>query len=158
VSSGTAPAEVLANVNKVKETAMELKKKETKLLIDIARYEADRVKAVLRTGMNAFVYRAVQGLDFINMVVAELKEAVKEGGVIILASGEGTKGGQIVIIGDKISVEGFATKVKEVVPGIKGGGRGERWQGEVTEWGKGELEALKELVTLVANRSSVGRS
>jgi misacylated tRNA(Ala) deacylase len=141
VSSGSAPVEVLANVNKVKETAAELKKKETRLLMDIAKYEADRVKAILSTRMNAFVYRTVQGLDF-NMVVAELKEAVKEGGVVVLASGEGTKGGQIVIIGDQISVESFATKVKEVVTGIKGGGSGERWQGKVIEWRKGELEKL----------------
>lgn len=146
MSSGTTPAEVLTNVKKLKETATELKKKETRLLADIAKYEADRVKAVLSTGMNAFVYRATQGLDFINMIVAQVKEAVKEGAVIILASGEGTNGGQIVIIGDKNSVEGFATKVKEVVPGIKGGGRGERWQGKVIEWQKGELEALEKLV------------
>lgn len=149
MSSGTAPGEVFAHVNKVKETAAELKKNEARLLLDIAKYEADHVKAVLRTGMNAFVYRAVQGLDFINMVVAELKEAVKEGGVVILASGEGTKGGQIVIIGDKVSVEIFATKVKEVVVGIKGGGRGERWQGKVIEWRKGELEALKKMVETI---------
>ena len=146
VSSGTTPAEVLASVNKMKETATELKRTETRLLTDIAKYEADRVKAVLSTGMNAFVYRAVQGLDFINMVVPQVKEAVKEGAVTVLASGEGSKGGQIVIIGDKNSVEGFATKVKEVIPGIKGGGRGERWQGKVIEWRKGELEALKKLV------------
>ena len=130
----------------MKETATELKRTETKLLAEIAKYEADRVKAVLSTGTNAFVYRAVQGLDFINMVVAQVKEAVREGAVTVLASGEGTKGGQIVIIGDKNSVERFATKVKEVVPGIKGGGRGERWQGKVIEWRKGELEALRKLV------------
>lgn len=143
MSSATTPAEVLANVSKVKENATELKKSETKLLTDIAKYEADRVKAVLSTGMNAFVYRAVQGLDFINMVVAQVKEAVEEGAVLVLASGEGTKGGQIVIIGDKDSVEDFATKIKEVVPEIKGGGEGGRWQGKVIEWRKGELEALK---------------
>ncbi|KAF6230756.1 hypothetical protein HO133_000015 [Letharia lupina] len=143
VSSATTPAEVLANVSKVKENATELKKSETKLLTDIAKYESDRVKAVLSTGMNAFVYRAVQGLDFINMVVAQVKEAVEEGAVLVLASGEGTKGGQIVIIGDKDSVEDFATKIKEVVPEIKGGGKGGRWQGKVIEWRKGELEALK---------------
>ena len=94
-----------------------------KLLRDTAKYEVDRVKNVLSTGMNAFVHRAVQGLDFINMVVAQVKAAVKEGAVLGLASGEGTKGGQIVIIGDKNTVEGFATKIEEVVPGIKGGGR-----------------------------------
>ena len=63
MSSGTTPAEVLANLNKVKETAKELKKKETRLLTDIVKYAADRVKAVLNTGMNTIVYRAVQVLE-----------------------------------------------------------------------------------------------
>ena len=146
MSSRTAPAEVLTNVNRLKEANTELKRKETRLLTDIARYEADRVKAVLSTGKNAFVYRAVPGLDFINMVATQVKEALKEGVVVVLASGEGTKGGQVVIIGHKDSVESFATKVKEVLSGLKGGGRGERWQGKMTEWGKGELKALEKLV------------
>jgi misacylated tRNA(Ala) deacylase len=28
----------------------------------------------------------------------------------------------------------------------KGGGKGEKWQGKVTEWRKGEVEVLKEAV------------
>ena len=106
------------------------------------------MKAILGTGMNAFVYRAVQVLDFINLVVAQVKEAVQVGAVIILASGKGNKGGHVVIVGDKNSVEMFAPKVKQVVPGIKVGGKEERWQGKVIEWRKGELEALEKLVEM----------
>jgi misacylated tRNA(Ala) deacylase len=139
---------VLANVRKTSETAAGLRKQEMKLLMDIAKYEGDRVKAVLGTGKNAWVYRATQGLDFINMVVFEIKDAVKEGGLVMLASGEDKTGGQVVIIGEKNSVEDMVTKVKEVVSGIKGGGRGDKWQGKVIEWRKGELEALKKLIEL----------
>jgi misacylated tRNA(Ala) deacylase len=37
----------------------------------------------------------------------------------------------------------MATKVKTAVSTVKGGGKGEKWQGKVTEWQKGEIEALK---------------
>jgi misacylated tRNA(Ala) deacylase len=146
LSSGTAPSDVVANVKKANETATEMKRKETRLLAEIAKYEGERVKAVLQAGKNAWVYRAVQGLDFINMVVFEVKESVQEDAVVILASGEGDKGGQVVIIGEQKAVDGFTAKVKEALTGIKGGGKGGRWQGKVAEWRKGELEALKKLV------------
>jgi misacylated tRNA(Ala) deacylase len=145
-SSGSTPNEVIANVSKMNENATELKRKEKKLLADIAKYEGAQVKAVLQTGRYAWVYRATDGLDFLNMVVFEVMDAVKERGLVVLASGEEKKGGQVVIIGEKNSVEAFVTSIKGVVTGIKGGGKGERWQGKVTEWKKGELEALKKLV------------
>jgi misacylated tRNA(Ala) deacylase len=37
----------------------------------------------------------------------------------------------------------MAAKVKAVVSTVKGGGKGEKWQGKVTEWQKGEIETLK---------------
>jgi misacylated tRNA(Ala) deacylase len=40
----------------------------------------------------------------------------------------------------------MAAKVKAVVSTVKGGGKGEKWQGKVTEWQKGEIEALKKVV------------
>jgi misacylated tRNA(Ala) deacylase len=137
---------VLATVTKLNETAVESRKKEKRLLMDIAKYEGDRVKAVLRTGKNAWVYRAEEGLVFINMVVFEIKEVVKERGAVILASGEGKKGGQVVIVGQNNLVEGLLQNVKEAVTGIKGGGKGGRWQGKVIEWRNRELEALRKLV------------
>ncbi len=63
MSSGTTLAEVFANVNKMKETAIELKKKETRLLTNFEEYLADRVKAVLNTGMNKIIYRLVHVLE-----------------------------------------------------------------------------------------------
>ena len=42
-------------------------------------------------------------------------------------------------------VDKLAAKVKETVSTAKGGGKG-RWQGKVTEWKKGEIEALRKAV------------
>ena len=40
----------------------------------------------------------------------------------------------------------MAAKVKEAVSTVKGGGKGEKWQGKATEWQKGEVEALEKMV------------
>ena len=145
MSSTNTPAEVLLNVSKMKNNVADLKKKETKLLADIATYEVNRVRAAMSSGGNAFVYRAEPGVDFINMVTAQLKDDMHKDSTIILASGEASKGGQVVIVGGEKSVEEFAGKVKEAISGVKGGGRGTRWQGKVMEWRNGDLEALEKL-------------
>ena len=62
------------------------------------------------------------------------------------SSGEVKMAGSIVIIGSPGAVDGMAAKVKEAVGSVKGGGKGEKWQGKVTEWHKGEIEKLKAAV------------
>ena len=142
---------MLANVTKLNETATELKKKERRLLTEIAEHEGNRVRAEVRAGKNAWVHRADEGLEYINVVLCEVQDDIKGGGsdggvVVVLATGKEQKQGQVVIAGHKDAVESLAAKAKEIVTGIKGGGRGERWQGKVTEWKKGELSSLKTLV------------
>jgi len=127
------------------ENVTELSRREKKLLMEIAKFEGERIKAILQTGGKAFVYRADGGLDFINWVVSEVKNFCTSG-VVVLASGEGKKGGPIVIVGDEKSVEETVRKIKDVLHGVKGGGKGSRWQGKVIEWGKGDVEALKKIV------------
>ena len=135
-------------VTKTMEMASELKKKEKKLLAEIAIKEGDRAKAALESGKDVLVYRATEGLDFLNAVVFEVKDVVKNGNLLVLATGEEKKSGQVVVVGEKNAVEGFSTKALKIIPGMKGGGRGERWQGKIIEWKKGELEALKALLNL----------
>jgi len=138
--------EVLEKVEKTNQNVVEMKRKEKRLLMEIAKFEADRVKANLQATGKAWVYRADEGLEYINWVVHEIKDSLKESGVVLFASGEGKKGGQVLIIGDEKSVEAVATKVKEILKGIKGGGKGGKWQGKVMEWGKKDLEALRNIV------------
>ena len=104
------------------------------------------MKAALQAGQNAWVYRPLDTLDFLNMVVFEVKDSVTDGHTVILASGEGQGGGPVVVIGQKDSVSEVARKIQELVPHVKGGGKGERWQGKAKEWRKGDLEAIKSLV------------
>ena len=146
VSSEPAPGEVLAKVHKLNETSVELKRKEAKLLADIAKFEGDRIKARWKEGKSAFLHRPAEGLDFINMVIFQIKGSIQEGSVVTLTAGEGIQGGPVVIFGDKESVEALAIKVKEGLSNIKGGGRGERWQGKMSKWRKGDVYALEKLV------------
>ncbi|KAH6889639.1 threonyl and alanyl tRNA synthetase second additional domain-containing protein [Thelonectria olida] len=146
VSSPSDPAEVATNVKRVNDTATDLKKQERKLLSEIATYEGDRVKAALKAGKNAWVHRASGNLEFLNMVVSEVKDVAKDHGVVVFAAGEGQTGGPIVVIGQEDAVSDIVKKVQDIMPTVKGGGKGGKWQGKVTEWRKGDIEALKALI------------
>ncbi|KAI0118706.1 threonyl and alanyl tRNA synthetase second additional domain-containing protein [Nemania sp. FL0031] len=146
LSSPSSPEDVIAGVKRKVAAVSELKKQEKSLLAEIAKYEADRVKSVLQSGKNAWVYRAKGGLDFLNLVIFEIKNAITAPRVVVLAGGEGQTGGPVVIFGHDETVTHFSARVKELLKDVKGGGRGGKWQGKVPEWRKGELEALKALV------------
>jgi misacylated tRNA(Ala) deacylase len=135
----------MAFVGKNNDALAELRREKKKLLAEIARFEAERVKGVLRNGKRAWVHRVSEGLEFFNTVLFEVKEEVK-GGLVVCASGEGKEGGMVVIVGAPAEVEAMVGKIKGVVSSIKGGGKGERWQGKLLEWKKGELEALRKLM------------
>ena len=139
---------MLASVKRLSDAHAALRKQERALLSEIAKHESANAKALLRSGRNAWVHRATGGLDFLNVVVNEIRDsAVKEdSGIAVLASGEGTEGGPVMVVGGAESVADFVARMKGVVKSIKGGGKGEKWQGKVTAWGKGELEALRRLV------------
>ncbi|PMD52965.1 ThrRS/AlaRS common domain-containing protein [Hyaloscypha bicolor E] len=146
LSSGMGTEEVLGAAKKMSDNLTESRRKEAKLLLEIAKYEAERVKADLKSGKKAWVYRSSGNLDYINSICFEVKDVLKDGGLIVLATGEKKTSGQVVIVGEKRAVEEFVEKMKGVVSGVKGGGKGERWQGKVIEWQKGEIEVLKNLV------------
>ncbi|KAF2109215.1 Threonyl/alanyl tRNA synthetase [Lophiotrema nucula] len=146
LSSGQKPAEVQASVGLLGDRLAESRKKTSNLLKEIAKYESDRIKAALGPGKTVFSHRATDGLDFINLVTFELKEAIKGGGAVVLASGETKEPGSVMIIGETELVEPLAVKAKETISTVKGGGKGEKWQGKVTEWQKGEVDALRKLV------------
>lgn len=145
MSSGSAPTEVAAGVQRLSDQVSEARKKEKKMLAEIAGFEGARIKVALQEKDTVFSHRATDGLDFVNLVVFEIKEAAKEK-VAVLCSGEVKAAGSIVIIGKLELVESMAAKVNQVVSTVKGGGRGEKWQGKVAEWQKGEMEALKNVV------------
>jgi misacylated tRNA(Ala) deacylase len=145
LSSSAAPADVAAGVQRLGDQVSEARKNQKRMLAEIAKFEGERIKKELEIRECVFSYRATDGLDFINSVVFEIKDAVKER-AIVLCSGEVKAAGSLVILGKPELVESMAAKVKAAVSAVKGGGKGEKWQGKVTEWQKGEIEALKKVV------------
>ncbi|KAI5468129.1 Threonyl/alanyl tRNA synthetase [Mariannaea sp. PMI_226] len=146
LSSPNDPDEIVAGVKRVADTAAEMKRQERKLLSEIAMYEGHRIKEQLKSGENAWVYRASGNLEFLNMIVSEVKDEAKDHGVVILAAGEGQSGGPLVVVGEKDLVSAIVKKVQDIIPSVKGGGKGEKWQGKVVEWQKGNVDSLRALI------------
>jgi misacylated tRNA(Ala) deacylase len=146
LSSSAAPREVAAKMQGLSEQVSEGRKKEKRMLAEIAKFEARQIKETLQCAVSAFCHRPDDGLDFINLVLMELRETLRDNGVVVLCTGDVRTSGSLVIIGKAELVEKLSAKAKDIVKTAKGGGRGEKWQGKITEWQKGEIEALKSAV------------
>lgn len=146
LSSSAAPEEVAAKVQGLGEQVSEGRKREKRMLAEIAKFEAQQVKETLQCAVSAFLHRPDDGLDFVNLALIELRDILKSNGVVVLCTGDTRAAGSIIIAGKPELVEELSAKVKDIVKNVKGGGKGEKWQGKVTEWQKGEIEALKTAV------------
>lgn len=143
LSTSAAPNDVAIGVKRLGDSLSESRKKEKKMLAEISKFESARITTHFQKHQSAFLHRATDGLDFINLVVMEIKDVASERGVAVLCSGEAKSSGSIVILGQPELVQNMSSKVKEVVITAKGGGKGAKWQGKVLEWHKGEIEALR---------------
>jgi misacylated tRNA(Ala) deacylase len=116
------------------------------MLAELAKFEAHQMKETLQCAVSVFAHRPDDDLNFINLVLIELRETLKGNGVVVLCTGDVKTSGSLVITGKAALVEKLSARVKDIVKTAKGGGRGEKWQGKVTEWQKGEIEELKSVV------------
>ncbi|KAI8284599.1 threonyl and Alanyl tRNA synthetase second additional domain-containing protein [Colletotrichum sp. SAR11_57] len=147
IDRNTAPQEVVQTVKRTQETSSELKKREKKLLADIAQFEAEAAKAKLKASKAVWLHRGDGNADFVKVVTVNVKDALAaSGGLVVVATGEDKQGGQLVVLGQKAGVEALVPKIKDLIKDVKGGGAGDKWQGKVTTWDKGVLVSLKELV------------
>lgn len=65
--------------------------------------------------------------------------------VIVFAGGQAAQSGLVIVAGtDKDVIDETAKKIKEVIPDIKGGGKG-KWQGKVTSWKTSEIKGIESL-------------
>ncbi|KAF2856737.1 ThrRS/AlaRS common domain-containing protein [Plenodomus tracheiphilus IPT5] len=149
LSTSSAPADVAAGVQRLGDSLSEERKRGKKMLGEISKFESERITAHLQSHQSVFSHRTTDGLDFINLVVMEIKDFASERGVVVLCSGEVKTPGSIVILGKPDLVESMSAKIKDVLSTAKGGGKGPKWQGKVPEWQKGEIEALKAAVESV---------
>ncbi|KJZ77498.1 hypothetical protein HIM_03222 [Hirsutella minnesotensis 3608] len=146
LSCSTNPKDMIACAETLQQTAKENKKNEKKLLAEIARLEVARVKPLLRLGRRAWIYQAQGGMDFMNAIKAEMRDVVvDDNGPLLVATGDIDKPGHVWIFHREAEMQALTTEVGAVLPEVKGGGRGNLWQGKVPRWRRQELKSLQEL-------------
>ncbi|GKT93233.1 alanyl-tRNA synthetase domain-containing protein [Colletotrichum tofieldiae] len=100
LSSKNTTDEVVQSVKTVQSSASDLKKREKKLLSDIAEFEAESAKVKLQTNKSVWVHRSDGNADFVKWVTVNVKDTVMAcGGVVVVATGEEKKSGQLVVLG-----------------------------------------------------------
>ncbi|CAE6472048.1 unnamed protein product [Rhizoctonia solani] len=141
LSAGPTPSELGARATQVTNSLRDAIRAKRKLETEIAGYISTRV---IQDG-STWVHRADVGLDFMMDVVSAIPpESLPE--VLVLVAGSAAEGGSVLIVGSSADqVQGAASKALAAVKGLKGGGKGVKWQGKVQVWEKGNIEALKKI-------------
>jgi len=105
----------------------------------VAIYEADKIKRDLEATKLGILHKPEGSNDYLKALEKEIGKLTLGQGTVILLSGLPKQTGSIVIFGDK--VDEYATKIKEYVTNVKGGGKG-KWQGKVPVWEKGSIDKV----------------
>lgn len=126
--------------------------RESNLLKEIAATEAQKVYTTLTTTDVDYVYRADNNPEYLTLVQKELLTLINtskaptvdlEKQTVVLYNGDyasGT-GGMVKILGPKATeIQG---ELKKRILNLKGGGKGNTFQGKVVLYAKGELDAVK---------------
>lgn len=152
LSSGSGAEEVETGVQRLLEQASEARRREKRLLTEVAQLYAQQVKVSLRQHEVSFLHRAEGDLEFANLVIAGLAEGLQdiESSVAVICTGQRKRPGTVMIVGsNSASVQKTVDCLRACVSSVKGGGgkgpwrNSSKWQGKVTQWEKGELEAFQ---------------
>lgn len=124
--------------------------RETNLLKELAAIEASRVFNLFKNGTTtAYVHRA-DSVEYITLLQKELLTLInnnKEAGVdlsskhtVVLVNGDKGKSGMVKILGP--AAPDILAELKTRLSNLKGGGKGASFQGKITKFEKGELDAV----------------
>lgn len=107
---------------------------------EVASYQSKELLQTLETSDVAYIHRADSGLEYLMMIFKQVSKSLPTGKTVVLVSGEGKQGGSTIIFGsDNEKIAEIAKSLQTSISGLKGGGKG-KWQGKISEFGKGELE------------------
>lgn len=119
-------------------------KKEASWKEEVAKYQALEMIVQLQSKDMAYLYRADAGLDYLTNIFKTVSKEQRDGQTIVLLSGEGKDGGSIIINSSTAEkTADIAKHLQTLVSGLKGGGKA-KWQGKISSYQKGELEAALE--------------
>lgn len=116
-------------------------KKEATWKEEVAKYQSLDILSQLKDKDVAHLYRADAGLDYLTLIFKATSKEQADGKCVVLISGQGKEGGSVIInSSDAEKTMAIAKHLQSLIPGLRGGGK-TKWQGKITEFGKGELEA-----------------
>jgi len=114
-----------------------------------ARFQVAEEKGTKRIMVG--MHSAAQGMDVLNAVSAltrDLFEVKSDGSVeraLVFCSGDVGKVGVVSIVGNNDDlVKDCVKSVTEILPHVKGGGKGLRWQGKVLTWSTEDVQKIRQ--------------
>lgn len=132
--------DIESKLSKLNLQVKEAAAREKKLTEQLAKFESDSVKSQLGKDGVSCLYKPTGDANYLKTLEKELGKNFS--GTLVYYTGEPKKSGSIVVLGGDI--DKYVAKIKEVVPEVKGGGKG-KWQGKVVSWEKAALEAMSEI-------------
>ncbi|GAB7358317.1 hypothetical protein MBLNU230_g2390t1 [Neophaeotheca triangularis] len=143
VGCGKAPEEAVARVEELQAEAVKARKRETGLLLEIARFQSREISRHLEAGGVVCLHRAEGDMGYVKEVFGGVKDVLDRGcsAVVVVLGEEGGKG-TVVVAGAAARVETAVASIVAVVPNVKGSMVRDRWQGKVDRWQKADLQAL----------------
>ena len=125
--------------------------RESNLLREIAAIEARKVYTTWGTREVEYVYRGDNNPEYLTLVQKELTTLINSAEsplinfdtkTVVLLNGDypSGAGGMVKILGPKSSE--IQAELKQRIQELKGGGKGNSFQGKIVRYGKGELEAV----------------
>ncbi|KAJ8101096.1 Threonyl/alanyl tRNA synthetase [Lipomyces tetrasporus] len=137
--------EIEAKISRLDSQLRDSLKREKLWRADVVKSDAARIKEELKQDKKSYVYRADgAGLDYFNSLVAEIGHLEASSGVLVLASGAGKNGGALLVIGEGADRVASSLVGDGIIKSLKGGGKGAKWQGKISQWEKGEVEMLRD--------------
>lgn len=151
----SAPMEGLTEkAIQVNEMLKKLSNKEQAVVKELAQRDAVGLLDMLAKQDVAFTYRIDNDPAYFQALHKELTNNAKQmdfpldSKTVVMINGEHALGGQVKVMGPKSEV--IAGELKQKIANMKGGGRGSNFQGKITQYGKGELEATLEWLRSLA--------
>ncbi|KAK9324584.1 Threonyl/alanyl tRNA synthetase [Lipomyces orientalis] len=137
--------EIEAKISRLDSQLRDSLKREKLWRADVVKSDAARVMDELKQEKKSYVYRADgAGLDYFNSLVAEIGNLEASSGVLVLASGAGKNGGALLLIGEGADKVASRLVGDGIIKSLRGGGKGAKWQGKISQWEKGEVEKLED--------------
>ncbi|KAK9453207.1 Threonyl/alanyl tRNA synthetase [Dipodascopsis uninucleata] len=138
--------EIEDKITKLESQLKDALRREKIWMAETVKSDSAQIRKDLELRKRSFIYRPDSSLDYFNSVIAEVGKLENNSGVIVLASGAIKASGALLIIGEGADKVARGIQEQELIDSLKGGGKGLRWQGKITQWKKDEVEHLREYI------------